>query len=315
MTIGISSCSQKTHSIPDTDSHLQLSKTEFADTVFFKFISDINHHKDVIKLVDRRGYQVLSIDKSSNLLSTKKYSKGKGPKDANVLNKIIFSDSITALTDFGNSKVFISEKTSESTCKMKSIGSTGEIALTHNKMYYQSIDSNSHGIIAQLDLINRNIKHLKGTEQERPADKHILVLDNRIIQVVHSIKTDEKPTISIYSLSGDFVLSMDISDLFGIKKIVEVFKSKNYGPYASVVLFPAAKTYQDKFYLSFSNYDNEQNPQSFKILEFELIRDKIKPKRTINLKKDGWYETFDIINDTTLIAFDHVNNSIDTFTF
>lgn len=145
------------------------------------------------------------------------------------------------------------------------------------------------------DFFGCSKEYRSPNESRIKNDRHIHVFQDRIIAI-----PDCQPFIELYTLEGEYISRVDLSNIGPVKKMLDYIEKSNYAENSYFQFFSESYVYKKDIFILVTSVDEKAEKYTNTLLQLELENDVIEPIRLLNLG-NGWFNSFCVL-DNKIIA-------------
>lgn len=308
----------------DKESIYQLDKLQtidsFRDSIFFSDITGM--------LFDENGFYYFVDSESSVILKTDTLlrlvdtfgEKGIGPLELETPLQIESYNQHLYISDEYSGKLVKFSKNGEAQSSIRfNFFVDVQFSIHDDKIYAynSSLDGDNTHPVALYNVENGDFINSFGEKVESSGElffnRHNLVVDDYLISTLaHNI-----PLVELYDLNGELLQRADFSKHPilepRVKNIPRFIKREPSGAIRTSEVFVCADYSNGYLYLLFTDWSSTENDvKPNYILKVSVASDKIELESVYKLN-DGWYESFIIGANNTLITYERQNGVIESY--
>ncbi len=302
LTFVFLSCNNEKEGLPTQKLKKDISIKEFSDSTFFSDIRSLFFYKDKFFASDYKRDNIFILDKNLKLEKTIG-NKGRGPGELLGASQLfLYQDSIFIINDQRRTIDVFGYNNHLKTIKMPlgvDLHSAVAFSVYNDKILLSNCDSISS--IASLSLKSDSVVQFGKLKQFRTPketriknERHISVMGDRIIAI-----PDCQPNIEVYDMEGKLLLDYEFGDIELIKNLLRFTKSKKQAINSYYLITEYSYVYENKIFILTTSVDENDRMKSNTIIQFEMVDDKISPKKIFDLG-NGWFNSFCVTGEKIL---------------
>jgi hypothetical protein len=314
--IGISSC-HKEEMVTWASADTIYSHTEFSDSIFFKWISDIEMSDDNWVLLDKGVGQAHILDEKFQYLRSIGKS-GPGPEELKGATNIEVTNNKFYIYDYTGNKLNIYDRNGQFLATHKTQAFLSEFTVESNKLYSCS-NEQVQAPLEIFDLKSGEVIKQFGQEASQALnypEQHTAKLEDKIV----AIYSFNSPLIDVYSSEGEFLKRTDLSSHPVFKPwldevdIKNLLKSNTPTQTVSMTMFWDCYISGGYLYLMPPTMNVKGKGKTNFLIQLELAEDSsMKIKRFIELKlgESSSFNCFAVSRDgKKVVGYDPGNGTI-----
>lgn len=292
-----------------------MSINQLSDSSFTSNGSRLSYYDGLIYLCDYNNSRIVCMDTSFKVIRTMGRN-GRGPGEfQGVVSLEIINDTIYALDD-GNRRinVFTIKGNYVGDVAIPPIGFLStRFAIDKDGYFYLSSASDKSFPITKFDPSGKVIKKFGNwISPELPHRQRMAINSRHLIIIKDSVLAsfnESEPIIEFYSLEGNFISRIDLSENQFLQKRLQYVRDEKKKSGANLestyILFVDAYITDDSIYLLYIDQNKENKPECYKILTFNY-NDQTPYYKTLilnNPRGEGWFSTF-CVSPKNIFAYD-----------